>query len=203
MYRRNINIKALKIDLRAKYKTLRSGMDQDKKYEMDQKIQKKLLSLREYKNQSTIFTYVSKSIEVNTIELIETALSQRKIVAVPKCNTEECTMEFYRIKSLDDLELGAFSVLEPIVDRCEAIKNLTKGLCIVPGFSFDRQGYRLGYGKGYYDRFLSRFGGITVGICYSNCLREELPHGYFDRPVNLLVTDQSIKTISKRPFHKK
>lgn len=55
-------------------------------------------------------------------------------------------------------------MLEPIKEQCEILKDYSKGLCIIPGLVFDFDGYRLGYGKGYYDRFLSRFGGDTAGF---------------------------------------
>jgi len=60
----------------------------------------------------------------------------------------------------------------------------------VPGLSFDLQGYRLGFGKGYYDRFLSDFGGVTVGVCYGKCTVTELPRGAFDRAVDIVMTEK-------------
>ncbi len=69
----------------------------------------------------------------------------------------------------------------------------TRGsICIVPAFMFDKNGYRLGYGKGYYDRYLSRYEGTTIGICYSENLQTELFHGKYDRSVDLVVTDREI-----------
>jgi 5-formyltetrahydrofolate cyclo-ligase len=71
----------------------------------------------------------------------------------------------------------------------------TKGsVCIVPAFMFDRRGYRLGYGKGYYDRYLSKYEGSTIGICYGENLQNELFHGKYDRCVDLIVTDKEILT---------
>lgn len=191
------NIKEYKISLRNKYKKIRSSMDPIEKMKMDKSIMMKVLSLREYKKEDTIFIYVSKPIEVDTFRIIERALKDNKKVAVPRCITETREMDFYYIKSLDDLEVGTFGVLEPVVSKCSIVTDLRKGLCIVPGFSFDRFGYRLGYGMGYYDRFLSNFTGTTVGICYYNCMRNELPHGYFDRPVDIMVTNFYIKTLQR------
>ena len=74
------------------------------------------------------------------------------------------------------------------VPRC--VPDFSKGLCIVPALSFDFQGYRLGYGKGYYDRFLARFGGSTVGLCYDSCMVRNLPAGRYDQPVHLIVTQR-------------
>ncbi len=61
---------------------------------------------------------------------------------------------------------------------------------MVPGLVYDRDGYRLGFGKGYYDRFLLNFEGVTVGVCYSRCVEHELPRGYYDRPINMVVTER-------------
>ena len=89
-------------------------------------------------------------------------------------------------------------MLEPVPGRSRLVEEDTGGLCVVPGLSFDEEGYRLGYGKGYYDRFLSRFRGVTVGACYSGCVRRILPHGYFDRPVDILITERGIRNVSNR-----
>ena len=107
-------------------------------------------------------------------------------------------MEFYYIRSWQDLERASFGVMEPIVQRCERVEDESRGFCLVPGFSFDVQGFRLGYGGGYYDRFLSRFGGFTVGVCYSFCVQWNLPHGYYDRSVDLLVTEKYVRRTSKK-----
>ena len=80
--------------------------------------------------------------------------------------TRHTEMEFYEIHSLFELQPGTFGVLEPVPENSRLVQEETEGLCIVPGLSFDAEGYRLGYGKGYYDRFLSRFSGTTAGVCY-------------------------------------
>ena len=102
-------------------------------------------------------------------------------------------MDFYYIQSIEDLAPGMFGVLEPEANPEHLYDERDGGLCIVPAFSYDWQGYRLGYGKGYYDRFLSRFEGNIVGICYSDCVQRTLPHGRYDRPVELLVTEKFLR----------
>lgn len=189
------NIKLFKTRLRQKYRTLRENMNKEEKQMMDKKILDKISILKKYKESKTVFTYVSKEIEVDTSELIAQCLSENKKVAVPACNTENRTMDFYFIHSENDLKKGTFGLLEPIREKCEKITDFSEGLCIVPGFCFDYKGYRLGYGYGYYDRFLQNFGGTTVGICYSKFIIPQLPHGKFDRPVDILLTDQYIKEI--------
>jgi 5-formyltetrahydrofolate cyclo-ligase len=192
------NIKEVKINLRARYRRFREHMNPEQKIELDSTIQSRFLALSEYAGADTIFTYVSKPIEVDTIALIEAALANQKLVAVPRCVPETYDMKFYYITSLDDLERGHFGVLEPIPSKCRLTTDYSKGLCIVPGLSFDAQGYRLGYGKGYYDRFLAEFRGDTVGICYAGCVEWILPHGYYDKPVDLLITEKYIRRMANQ-----
>ena len=194
----NNDIRRIKSELRQGYKTKRADMSEKIKLEMDSEIQSRLLTLRQYMKCKTLFTYVSKDMEVDTFAIIRAAWANGKAVAVPRCVPQTREMEFYYIKNTDDLAPGAFGVYEPIPERCTLVTDFSSGLCIVPGLSFDAEGYRLGYGKGYYDRFLSVFGGDTVGLCYSNCIKWTLPHGYYDRPVDVIVTDRYMRRTSKK-----
>ncbi|MDU7337569.1 MAG: 5-formyltetrahydrofolate cyclo-ligase [Clostridium sp.] len=192
------NIKEIKTGLRSKYRRLREDLSEEEKRSLDSEIQSRLLSLREYSQAETVFTYISKELEVDTLAIVRAAWANQKRVAVPRCVPGTRDMEFYYIRSWQDLEPASFGVMEPIVERCERVDDESKGFCLVPGFSFDVQGFRLGYGGGYYDRFLSRFGGFTVGICYSFCVQWNLPHGYYDRSVDLLVTEKYVRRTSAK-----
>ena len=187
------DIRARKMELRRRCREFRQGLTEEKKRQMDGFILKRVQSLRQYRNERVILTYVSTSIEVDTRNLIEKALAAGKHVAVPRCVPGTREMEFYFSRSLDDLEPGAFGVLEPVPEKCRKLIDYSRGLCLVPGLGFDYAGYRLGYGKGYYDRFLSQFGGSTAGICYQGCVRWRLPHGRFDRAVDVLITEGYIR----------
>ena len=192
------NIKEWKNSLRMYSRAFREAMEPAEKEAADEAILRRLLSLREYRKAEWIYTYVSKPIEVDTLALIENALRHGKHVAVPRCVPGTREMEFYEIHSLFELQPGTFGVLEPVPENSRLVQEEAEGLCIVPGLSFDAEGYRLGYGKGYYDRFLSRFSGTTAGVCYKGCLRRLLPHGYYDRPVEILITERSIRNIPKQ-----
>ena len=191
------NIREIKIQLRSKIKKQRTNMEPLKRERMDADIRKRLFSLWQYKSCRQLFVYVSKDIEVDTKQIILQALEDGKKVAAPRCITEGSLMDFYYISSLADLEKGTFGVLEPKPDVCRKATDFSDGVCIVPGLSFDSEGYRLGYGKGYYDRFLNDFDGCKIGICYSACVKWELPHGFYDRPVDLLVTERYFRKIHK------
>ena len=98
-------------------------------------------------------------------------------------------MEFHLISSLQELTKGAYGVMEPNPVSCPVLHEYSGSLCVVPALAYDKAGYRLGYGGGYYDRFLSRYTGVTAGIVYQCFLRERLIHGRYDRPVEFVFTE--------------
>ena len=185
------DIREHKTELRNKYKQLRREMPDDVKRQRDEKIFSRLIGLDAYRAAKTVLTYVSTDIEVDTIKFIKHALNDGKTVAVPRCVPNTRDMVFYIIRSLHDLEPGSFSVLEPIPKKCRKLTDFKGAFCIVPALVYDRYGYRLGYGKGYYDRFLSAHKNMfRVGIGYCCCTVTELIHGRFDVAVNTLVTEK-------------
>ena len=188
-----IDIRPIKTELRQKYRSLRQSMPPEIKEKNDADIAAQVRRLWQYQNNNILLIYVSTAIEVDTFRIIRQALEDGKKVAVPRCVPDSRNMEFYYIQSTDELSPGMFGVLEPSVNADKLYHEEDGGLCIVPAFSYDWNGYRLGYGKGYYDRFLSRFRGNIVGICYSECVQRTLPHGRFDRPVELLVTEKYLR----------
>lgn len=172
-------------------------MSPDGKQTLDRKIKNKLLNLWAVREAQTVLCYVSTDIEVDTREFINALLQMGKRVAVPRCEGEKSEMNFYYIQSLSELSPGSFGVDEPDPQRSIMVGKTEGSVCIVPAFMFDKKGYRLGYGKGYYDRYLSRYNGSAIGVCYSANLQEELFHGKYDRAVDLVVTDKEILTIGK------
>ena len=187
------DIRPIKTELRQKYRSLRQSMPPEIKEQKDEAIAAQVRRLWQYQRNSVLLIYVSTSIEVDTFRIIRQAIADGKRVAVPRCIPDTRNMEFYYIRSTDELKPGMFGVLEPDPIAENLYSESDGGLCIVPAFSYDWRGYRLGYGKGYYDRFLSRFEGNMVGICYSECVQRSLPHGRFDRPVELLVTESYLR----------
>ena len=161
-------------------------------------MQKRLFSLHQYQAADTVLTYVSKDSEPDTFRIIKRAWRDGKKVAVPRCIDNTCEMTFYYITSFKQLASGSFGVMEPKPAQCQPWEGDGQGsICIVPGMAFDCEGFRLGYGKGYYDRFLSGYHGFTVGLCYSKCVRWSLPRSKYDRPVAILVTDRFFRKIKK------
>lgn len=189
------NITAQKNQLREIYRQVRSNINEQDRALCNKKIAENLFSLDLYKKSDIIYSYVSAKGEVDTLKIISTAIKDGKKVAVPKCVKNTCLIEFYFIKSLKDLEKGAFNILEPNPNRCEKAMDFSQGICIVPALAFDKTGFRLGYGKGYYDRFLSGFSGTSIGICYNKCILDVCPHDYYDQQVNILITEGFVNII--------
>lgn len=190
-----IDIRQLKKDLREKYRKIRTQMSFEQKREKDNAIYNKIINSKFYIKADIIYCFVSTSIEIDTHRLIYKSLKDGKKVAVPKCLDDDGRMKFYYIKSMKDLKKGKFSLLEPQINKCKVANEYKNSICIVPGFSFDPYGYRLGYGKGYYDRFLSKYSATKIGICYNSCVCNKLPHGKYDVAVNYLFTEKYVKTI--------
>ena len=115
-------------------------------------------------------TYVSLKNEVDTIKLIKHSLEREKKVAVPKC--EGNYIVFYYINNLEDLKEGSFNILEPKANQM--VKDFNNSICIVPGIAFDKQNNRIGYGKGFYDRFLKDYKGIKIGLTYKECICDKI-----------------------------
>lgn len=173
-------------------------MSLSQRQQFDKAIFNNIIQLPQYNEAKMLLTFVSMgNIEVDTHALIKHALSNGKQVVVPRCIPGTALMEFCQINSFDDLEPGTFSVLEP-KKQTKIIRSFPNSICIVPGLSFDMQGYRLGFGGGYYDRFLNTYRETKIGICYSNCLQQALPHGRYDCTVDMLVTDKFSKTITPK-----
>ncbi|NLN81487.1 MAG: 5-formyltetrahydrofolate cyclo-ligase [Clostridiales bacterium] len=192
------DIRPIKARLREYYKNLRQQLSQERKAELDREIIRRVTGLWQYGKSRLLLTYVSTKTEIDTLPLIDMALAEGKTVAVPRCVEGTRNIEFYRISSISELSPGTFGVLEPDPEVCKKVINFTNSLCLVPALCYDWKGYRLGYGKGYYDRFLEDYNGTIVGIAYSNCVRPSLPHGRFDRPVELIVTDSFLRRTSRR-----
>ena len=192
-----IDIRPIKKKMRAEAKESRLSMEPQIKSSFDKKICNKLLNLWAVRETETFLCYVSTDIEVDTKEFINSLLSSGKKVAVPRCEGGPSEMNFYYINSLDELSSGSFGVLEPESNKEKMLTETENTMCIVPAFMFDKSGYRLGYGKGYYDRYLSKYKGSTIGICYSQNIKDELFHGKFDRTVDMIVTEKQIITIKE------
>ena len=179
----------MKTELRKKLKEQRDNIIN--RALCDKKIAELFLTSSLYKQADTILLYSSSGSEVSTDEIFKRCLLDGKTVAFPICLDKDGLMDFFTVKDENDLIEGMYKIKAPKVG-CSKLVVDCNCLCVVPGLSFDKQGYRIGYGKGYYDRFLENFEGITVGLCYSELLSESLPKDYYDKNVSYLITDNKI-----------
>lgn len=188
-----------KIALRHKHRNYRKLMDKEEKSAKDFQIFKRFVSFDLFTKSDIILTYVSSEIEVDTRNIIEHALNIGKKVAVPVSISYDFSLKFYFINSINDLHVGYFSILEPNIRTCELcdISKLSNFLCVVPGLAFDFSGHRIGYGKGYYDRFLHKYKCKTVGFCYETDLVESINNSRYDIPVDSILTEKRILKVLK------
>ena len=154
-------------------------------------IAERLFAAVEYREARTLLCFVSTEIEVNTRTVIKKALADGKRVAVPLCIKGSCELSFRYITGTDDLASGAFGILEPL-PHCAECTDFDGALCVVPALCCDRRGHRMGYGRGYYDRFLADFGGTGCGVIFDEFLLDTIPTEPTDVPLDMIVTENDI-----------
>ena len=137
-----------------------------------------------YQNAKSLYGYMSYNQEVRTLPILEQALRDGKRVAIPKCYGKQ--MRFIWMEDMSQIAKSSFGIPEPISD--EPIADDPHALVLMPGVAFDKTGHRIGYGGGYYDRFLAAEPEHpTVALCYDFQLLEQLETEEFDIPVDLVL----------------
>jgi 5-formyltetrahydrofolate cyclo-ligase len=200
-------LRKMKTEIRNRLIEERKAIPDAEKELCDKKIAEYLLSSVSYRYSQAILCYCSAPNEVCTDEIIAASLKSGRIVACPVCDTGSTTISFKIIKSAGDLVSGAFGIREPSPE-CEdygayaAKRNAENGrpllaVCIVPTLAFDKEGYRIGYGKGYYDRYLPGFDGAKIGLCHSRFCMPSLPYGKFDVKLDVCITETGVMGLSK------
>lgn len=192
-----VNIKELKNEIRNTYKEKRKSISLEERKIMDSAICKKFLSLSSYRFTDTVLLYSPLKYEINTLEIAVDALSKGKKVAYPRC-IEDNRMVYHYISSLDDLSPGMYGIKEPKANLPTfAPSAAERVICVLPAIVYDKEGYRLGYGKGYYDRFLSGFKGTKAGLIYSDYILNGIPHGKFDLQSDFVITEKGVISFAK------
>ncbi len=167
-------------------------LDQDEKLAIELKLYNHLYTSKLWKEANIIGITWSTAFEWNTEPIIRQAWKENKIICIPKSfhNTKE--MEFYYIKQKKDVEIGYGGILEPRVDKTKQISKHSIDLLVVPGIVFNRSGYRIGFGGGFYDRFLVDFTQNTLSLVSNIQLTSfefSEPH---DIPIKFMVTENGI-----------
>ncbi|PKJ56989.1 5-formyltetrahydrofolate cyclo-ligase [Bacillus sp. SN10] len=149
-----------------------------------------LYAQKEWAEAKTIGITLSMENEVNTYPIIEKAWEEGKKVVVPKCNKETRTMSFRQISNFDQLETVYMNLREPIPALTEEVNADEIDLQIVPGVAYTERGERIGYGGGYYDRYLVHYKGKTLSLAYSFQMVEHIPVEPFDKNVEKIITEK-------------
>lgn len=176
-----------KKEMRELLKLRRENLDRNDCEAADEAILKHLKEMSEYRKAEVIFCYVSTPGEVNTWQLIREALQEEKRIVVPRCEAKGI-MEACEISSLDDLEPGRWGIYEP-KESCKRIRPDQIDLCAVPCIAADRRGVRLGYGGGYYDRYLPKTRASRAVLCREKMICENLPEESHDCLMDAVITE--------------
>ena len=180
-----------KAELRTAYLEKRRATDKAVKECAEAIIFEKIISLPSFTSAKSIFIYYPIKGEISVLPLLDVALKSGRSVAFPRCNKQDRTMTFCAVSSLSDLEAGAYGILEPRLE-CPALAQDADTLCIVPALLYAKDGHRLGFGAGYYDRFLADFKGVSIGVALDSFVLESLPHESHDKRLDMIITERSV-----------
>ena len=190
-----INIKGdiMKKVLRKELIKKRNELTTDEVATLSEAIINNLFKLIDFEKMKSIMLYYPIQNEVSTEKLIEFCNDKKKKVVLPKVIKEKREIIPCKIADTDHLKLGEYNIMEPF--EYEIIDKNEIDVVIVPGVGFSKKGYRLGYGAGYYDKFLMDYKGLKVGICYSLQLVEDVYEEEHDIKMDYIVTDSEIFAI--------
>lgn len=188
------NLKKDKENLRKEMIEVAENLDENYMKSSDEKIIEGLLKSEEYINSKNIFCYVGKRPEINTSIFIEKAIKDGKILAVPYC-VDDKIMKAYKIESIDDLRVGKYNILEPDPNKSKEIAKEDLDLIVVPCCSVDMDGNRLGFGKGYYDRFLESIKAEKILLIREKQIAKKIAVSKYDVKIEKIITEKGFYKI--------
>lgn len=183
-----IEKKILRKEIQERLQTLPKEIYEHRSYTIAQKIFKDPL----WQSAQSIGITISSPPEVDTFQIIRKAWDEGKQIVIPKCLPKERKMNFRKLERFDQLESVYSGLLEPIESKTDLVEPSDIDLLIVPGIAFDSEGFRMGFGGGYYDRFLQSFKGNTVSLAFQEQIVSNLPREDHDIPVEKIITDETI-----------
>ena len=181
----------LKQKLRQKYRAVRDSFGEEFIKKASKAACKNLINTKEFSDADTVLLYYPINNELSPLKILEIAIQSGKTVAFPVCQKEDRTLIFRKVTSLSQLRVASFGIFEPS-EECSIVTPNERTLCIVPALALGRSGERLGYGGGYYDKFLATFGGTSAGFIYSELAGIDLPQENFDVSLNMIITDREV-----------
>lgn len=187
----------MKKKLRSVYLEKRNQKEPEKRASASKKIREWVFANKRYKAAQTVFVYASYKSEVETKEIIQGALRQGKRVAVPKVHGDE--MFFYEIQSWEELFPGYQGILEPQITGREPVIPAKSDVMLVPGAVFDHKGGRIGYGGGYYDKYLDKIFGVygycpyLIGLAFACQISpQKIPLEEHDKKMDCILTERRV-----------
>lgn len=177
-----------KAELRRAVRARLSAMTPEEREESDGVLFRRFLALPQLAAAEIVLLFYGVGTEPDTARLVPALLDRGKQVLLPRCLPGH-GLEARRVTRESALIRHRYGMLEPGEDT-PLVQRADIGLILVPGLCFDRRGYRLGHGGGYYDRYLAGYAGTTVGLCRGAVLGEAVPREDHDRPVDLVITDE-------------
>lgn len=156
------------------------------------KIANRLYEDQDWKEAKVIGITVSRPPEVDTYQIIRKAWELGKQVVTPKCYPKEKNLSFRALNEFSELESVFYGLYEPIVEVTTEVKADQIDLLLVPGLAFTREGFRLGFGGGYYDRYLRNFSGKTISLAIHNQIIPNFPIEDHDLPVSKIITNLEV-----------
>jgi 5-formyltetrahydrofolate cyclo-ligase len=163
-------------------------MGEEEVFLYSERIKGGVKSLPDFKDAKKILFYCPIKNEPDLTSLIWESVSLGKEALLPKVDGDR--LRIYKVEHSNQLKPGFFCILEP--EDGTQVEPEEVDLALVPGIVFDTKGYRIGFGKGFYDRLLKRVKGVKVGVAYSFQVLEEIPVDSWDEPVDLLITETYI-----------
>jgi len=182
--------------LRQEIKAAAVALDEGYTKEADLEIFSHVAGLSEYEQAGTLFCFVGTSGEIDTAPILEDALRRGKRVGVPRCISRGI-MEVREIRSLRDLEAGKYGIMEPGA-HAPVIQAEEINLAIVPCMSCSHDGRRLGYGGGYYDRYLGRTRAVKAVICRERIMRADIPVEPHDQLMDMVISEHGVRRLGSR-----
>lgn len=179
-----------KNEIRKKVLDIRNSIPDELRGEKSVRIAEMLCGMPCFVGASSILIYRHFRSEAETTLLMERSWKAGKRVFCPRVNGK--TMEFFLVRTWEDFEQGCYGIQEP-KSECEAFKEHPEeqALVIIPGAAFDRNRNRIGYGGGFYDRYLAKHPGLeTVAVCFEEQIVEQIPAGLYDIRPQRIITDQ-------------
>ena len=180
-----------KKELRKILREKRRNISKTQKAIYDKTISEKIINTDYFKKAEQVLIFASTDEEFDTRYIIERCRLEHKRVFYPRCLDKNGNMEFFKVDSVGDLEIGIMGLLEP-KKTCKPYKPKENDIAIVPALSADKKHYRIGYGGGYYDRFLKKFNGVSICPCYSELYSESLPADEYDIKVSIIATEKEV-----------